>query len=141
MKALAFVCVTGLMVGACSTDPTSSEEYEVLDQELDVGQQQIEELTVERDELAALRERLETAEVVAPVLGDFAGVDPELVEPEQYESWTGVVELDSAVEAVNDPQLTELYSEHIDEGGFTPGPDALVLRLIELAIEPILEDR
>ena len=93
------------------------------------------------DEIEALRERLEAAEAAAPILGYFAGVDPEIVDPEQYESWAGVVKLDMAVEAVNDPQLTDLYWEHMDAGGFPPGSQELVLRLIELTIEPIIEDR
>ena len=121
--------------------PTSSEEYEALEQELGAAEQQIEELTTERDELAAVPERLEVAEALAPILGYFAGVERELVDPEQYESWAGVVELDTAVEAVNDPQLTKLYWEHMDAGGFSPGSEELVLRLIELTIEPLLGDR
>ncbi len=78
----------------------------------------------------------------ALLLGYFAGVDPEIVDPAEYESWAGVVRLDTAVEAVNDPELTELYWEHLGEcTGISPGCEELLLRLIELTIEPILEDR
>ena len=69
------------------------------------------------------------------LLGYFAGVDPEIVDQVKYESWAGVVKLDMAVEAVNDPELTDLYWEHMGEGGFSPGSEELVLRLIELTIE------
>lgn len=44
MKALAVVCVVGVMVGAFDRSDVS-EEYEALEQELGVAQQQIEELT------------------------------------------------------------------------------------------------
>lgn len=75
----------------------------------------------------------------ALLLGYFAGVDRSIVDQQQYESWAGVVKLDTAVEAINDPELTELYWRHMGEGGgFYPGSDELVLRLIELTIEPIL---
>lgn len=90
---------------------------------------------------AELRARFATAEPAALLLGYFAGVDPEIVDQEEYESWAGVVELDTALEAVDDPMLTELYWEHMGAGGFSPGSEELVLRLIEVTIEPILEGR
>ena len=45
-------CVVGLMIAGCSTDSTSSEEYEALEQELVAARDQVEELTAERDALA-----------------------------------------------------------------------------------------
>lgn len=89
-------------------------------------------------ELATTRSRWSAA----LLLGYFAGVDPEIVDQAEYESWSGVIKLDMAVEAVNDPELTELYWEHLGEcTGISPGCEELLLRLIELTIEPILGDR
>ncbi len=90
---------------------------------------------------AELRARFGIAEPAALLLGYFAGVDPEIVDQEQYQSWSGVVKLDMAVEALDDPELTELYREHLGEcTGISRGCEELLLRLIELTIEPILED-
>lgn len=44
--------VVGLLVSGCSGDPTASEEYEELEDQLAAAQQQLAEVTVERDDLA-----------------------------------------------------------------------------------------
>ena len=44
--------VVGLLVSGCSSDPTASEEYEELEDQLAAAQQQLAEVTVERDDLA-----------------------------------------------------------------------------------------
>ena len=77
-------------------------------------------------------------QLAAPLLGYFAGVEPSVLDPKQFESWSGVVKLDTKVQALSDPELTELYWRHMGEGGFSPGSEELVLRLIDLTIEPCL---
>lgn len=52
MRALIVACVVGLTVAGCSTDPTSSEEYENLESQLAAIRIQVEELRAERDTLA-----------------------------------------------------------------------------------------
>mgnify|MGYP001825831688 FL=1 len=44
--------VVGLLVSGCSGDPTASEEYEELEDQLAAAQQQLAEVTVERDDFA-----------------------------------------------------------------------------------------
>ena len=44
--------VVGLLVSGCSSDPTASEEYEELEGQLAAAQQQLADVTVERDDLA-----------------------------------------------------------------------------------------
>jgi hypothetical protein len=133
-----------------STVPAS--DYDDLVAELDATEEALVRaeiaLSAQQSEVTAVRARVydlvaavEDAGRAGLLLGYFAGVDPEIVDPEQYESWAGVVELDTAVQAIGDPELTDLYWQHMGEGGFSPGSEELVLRLIELTIEPILEDR
>jgi hypothetical protein len=59
-NSLISVLILGLVLAACSADPTTSEEYNSLEQELIVAQEQIDDLetqltavTAERDELMA----------------------------------------------------------------------------------------
>lgn len=50
----------GLVLGACSSDPTASEEYRELETELATVEQQLSDMTAERDSLAAGRVPAET---------------------------------------------------------------------------------
>lgn len=106
----------------------------------------IDELARLTESEAALRARFEQADPAALLLGYFAGADRELVTGNSWDqSWAGVVSRDTAVEAINDPALTELYWQYI--GGDLGQPvqevaaNEFVLRLVELTIEPILEGR
>jgi hypothetical protein len=53
---LAVVAVSGLMVAACSDDPTASEEYRELEGELVAAQERIEQLAGERNQLVEAAE-------------------------------------------------------------------------------------
>lgn len=166
LAAAALVIAGGAWWLLDSTVPVS--DYDDVLAELDATREALastqEALSAERSELGAIREALASTEealsaeqsttvamirefpaqcpvqvqLAAPVLGYFAGVDRSIVDPRQYESWSGVVELDGTVEALRDPALTELYWEHMDDGGFSPGSEELVLRLVELTIDPCL---
>lgn len=93
-----------------------------------------------------LRARLEQAELAALLLGYFAGADREFIRGQSWDqSWAGVVARDMAVEAINDPALTDLYWEYLGGGVGDPveeiATNEFVLRLVELTIEPIITGR
>jgi len=52
-RLIAAVAALGLLVSACSSDPTTSDEYQALSQQLADTQQQLADLTAERDALLA----------------------------------------------------------------------------------------
>lgn len=90
---------------------------------------------------AELRARFGEARDAALLLGYFAGADG-VVSRSWAETWAGVVALDVAVDAIDDPTLSELYWDHMDRGG---GPVAeaadseFLLLLVEHTVGPILE--
>lgn len=96
--------------------------------------------TVTDDEIRA---RFVEAEASALLLGYFVGADPEIVSgPAWSKTWPGVVELDMAVDAIDDPVLTDLYSTYLGgEYGDVIPTDDFVLLLIEHTIEPLLRGR
>ena len=124
-----------------STVPES--EYNDVVTELDATEEALARLT---ESEAALRARFEQADAAALLLGYFAGADPEMVTDQSWDqSWAGVVSRDMAVEAINDPALTESYWRYLEGGVGGPVEEVatndFVLRLVELTIEPILEGR
>ena len=53
-RLIVLVAVFGLFVGACASDPTASQEYEELEQQLTEVRGQLADMTTERDALAAV---------------------------------------------------------------------------------------
>ena len=88
----------------------AANDYNDVVAELDATKQA---LTSTQEALDELRSRFQRAEPSALLLGYSAGVDREIVDQNRYESWSGVVQLDAAVQAVNDPELTDLYWQHM----------------------------
>lgn len=108
-------------------------EYDDVVARLDAAE---EELASTQEALLGYQSRFQQVEPAALLLGYFAGVDSSIVDQSVYETWAGVVKLDAAVGAVDDPELTEVYWEQLGEGG----SEELVLLLVELTIKPILQE-
>ncbi len=90
-RLMALLAVLGLILAACSSDPTASEEYQRLDQQLADTEQSLADVTAERDALVAtageLTERYDKA------LATQQAVEGILNDPESYGSEDEVVEL------------------------------------------------
>lgn len=85
-RLIAAVAVLGLLVGACSSDPTTSDEYMAMAQQLADTQQQLADVTAERDTLLATTQQLSERHFKSQATEDAAWAilrDPESVGTEQ----------------------------------------------------------
>lgn len=90
-RLIAVVAVLGLLLVACSSDPTTSEEYQELEQQLADTEQSLADVTAERDSLAATAG--ESSARYEKSLATQEAVDDILNNPESYGSEEEVVEL------------------------------------------------
>jgi hypothetical protein len=90
-RLMAVLAVLGLLVAACSSDPTGSEEYQELEQKLADTEQALAEVTAERDALAATASGV--SERHDKALANQEAVEDILHNPETYGSEEEVVEL------------------------------------------------
>lgn len=85
-RAISVLAVLGLILTACGSDPTTSERYQDLEQQLAEAQQMLEEVTAERDALTATsseptqryEKALATQEAIEDILhdpGSYGGED------------------------------------------------------------------
>lgn len=89
-SSLISVLILGLVLAACSADPTTSEEYEELETELATVEQQLADMTAERDSLAVASEPSDTRYEKARAHMDL--VMAILDDPAAYGSETEVIE-------------------------------------------------
>ena len=90
-RLIALVAVLGLLLAACSSDPTASKEYQDLDQQLADIEQELAEVTGERDSLAATAG--ESSERYRKSLATQEAVNDILHHPESYGSEEDVINL------------------------------------------------
>lgn len=90
-RLIALLAVLGLLLAACSSDPTASEEYQELDRQLAGIEQELADVTAERDALAAAAG--ESSDRYQKSLATQEAVDDILRNPGSYGSEEDVVEM------------------------------------------------
>jgi hypothetical protein len=90
-RLIALLAVSGLLVAGCSANPTSTGEYQELEQQLADSQQALAEMTAERDSLLVVAGDM--SERYEKTLSNQQAVEDILHNPESYGSEEDVVEL------------------------------------------------
>ncbi|MGD2044417.1 MAG: hypothetical protein PVJ28_12265, partial [Acidimicrobiia bacterium] len=90
-RLIAVLAVLGLLVAACSSDPTGSEEYQELEQQLADIEQELADMTAERDALTAAAG--DTSERYQKSLATQEAIQEILKDPKSYGTEDEIVEL------------------------------------------------
>jgi outer membrane murein-binding lipoprotein Lpp len=90
-RVISVLAVLGLLLAGCASDPTASEEYQDLEQQLAKVEQILEDVTAERDALAATSN--EPSHRYEKALATQEAIEDILHNPESYGSEDEVIEL------------------------------------------------